>query len=378
MEKMLSSSLKIKLKGYRMNVEKCKNIIWIQTAFLGDIILTTGAIKLLKDHYPKLKQHLITTKIGSQALHGFNCIDQIHTFDKNKKFLSQLINLKKQFRKLNINSKNSRILQPHRSVRSRLMCLFLNIPTISYEESFLSMLTYMNVKRISTFHECQRIALLLEPLGIEREKILKAKPFLPQQDIYTSKFHKLLIRKNIKIGIAPGSKWETKRWPGEYFTKLIEKILFHKNIEVFLLGDPQERILVDTIVEKIEDKSLHSKISNLVGLTSLDDLRSIIPSLNLLICNDSSPLHYASAFNIPTVALFGATTVNMGFGPLSSQSFAMERHDIPCRPCNHHGPKRCPLKHFKCMKELKVLQVYEVCEKIIESQESDRNGIDIA
>jgi heptosyltransferase-2 len=72
----------------------------------------------------------------------------------------------------------------------------------------------------------------------------------------------------------------------------------------------------------------------------------------VIVTNDSSPLHLASAMGTPTVAIFGPTVPDFGFGPLAPSSVAVGHETLSCRPCHRHGPRRCPLGHFRCMREL--------------------------
>ncbi|HEX5831084.1 MAG TPA: glycosyltransferase family 9 protein, partial [Gemmatimonadaceae bacterium] len=85
-----------------------------------------------------------------------------------------------------------------------------------------------------------------------------------------------------------------------------------------------------------------------------------------LVTNDSAPQHLASAMATPTVALFGPTVPDFGFGPLAPRVAVAGVDALPCRPCDRHGPRRCPLGHWKCMQELAVdgvlRQVAEVAE----------------
>jgi heptosyltransferase-2 len=72
----------------------------------------------------------------------------------------------------------------------------------------------------------------------------------------------------------------------------------------------------------------------------------------LLVTNDSAPLHLASAMNTPTIAVFGPTVPEFGFGPLAEQSMVVGHTSLACRPCDRHGPQRCPLGHWRCMREI--------------------------
>jgi heptosyltransferase II len=70
------------------------------------------------------------------------------------------------------------------------------------------------------------------------------------------------------------------------------------------------------------------------------------------VTNDSSPLHLASAMNTPTLAVFGPTVPAFGFGPLADRSTVAQVEGLDCRPCDRHGPRRCPLGHWRCMREI--------------------------
>jgi heptosyltransferase-2 len=116
-----------------------------------------------------------------------------------------------------------------------------------------------------------------------------------------------------------------------------------------ILGSQDEQAAAAEMEEGLRDHA--PRVINLAGKTSLDDLRGLYPQLDLLVSNDSSPLHYASAFQVPTLAIFGATVPGLGFGPLAPRRMVAEV-ELACRPCSDHGPQECPLGHFKCMRTL--------------------------
>ena len=118
--------------------EPPSDLVWIQTAFLGDVILNTGAFDLASRRFPGVKQHVVTTAVGASVLEGLDCIASTVTFDKRK--IGFLAALKKVSRHLQENlSDSSRtvILQPHRSFRSSLLARFLGFPVATYFETNL-------------------------------------------------------------------------------------------------------------------------------------------------------------------------------------------------------------------------------------------------
>lgn len=347
-----------------VELDKIDAIIWFQTAFLGDMILSTGAFDLAKQKAPHIKQFLITTPLGKAALKDHQALTGTFAIRKKQfSFFAHAVKIRKSLKRLGLNSQNCLTIQLHRSTRSSIICKILGFRVISFAETSLSALASLKVKRVAVFHESVRNALPLECLGISRNDILNAHPSLsPQAD---SPSVKGLRQECFKIGIAPGSVWQTKMWPIDKFKALITKLLKHQKIQLIVLGSNKEAPLLKYIKQDTEADFNSGKILDLVGKTKLDDLRYIYPQLNLLISNDSSPIHYASAFHVPTIAIFGATVATMGFGPLAKGSIVIEKRELKCRPCSAHGPKKCPLKHFKCMQDIDVDEVYhKVLERI--------------
>lgn len=343
------------LKGYRL--DDVSDVVWIQTSFIGDIVLTTAAFSALREISPHIGQHVITTKAGAEVLTNHPCIDSLHVFSKREGALAPALKVRRAIHSLKLNKPVT--LQPHRSFRSSLLSKLIGYPTITYKETSGAYLASVNVPRVAVLHETDRISLLLEGLGIPREKFLGRRPLLPVRDLphVASAMHR-----NLKwIGVAPGSVWATKRWPSAKFATLCQLILNDKTYGVVLLGSKDEQGTTQFIYEECAKARPDGidRILNLAGQTNLQDLSGIYPRLTKLISNDSSPIHYASAFNTPTVAIFGATVPGMGFGPLADQSSIAEIQ-LNCRPCSDHGPKSCPLSHFRCMNDISVEQVIKM------------------
>lgn len=248
------------------------------------------------------------------------------------------------------------------------MAHYLGKRRIGYHESSLSFLHSDLVDRVSIFHETHRIALLLEPLGLDRKKILEIRPSLtPSTKVSKNEIFGRIARETRPlVAIAPGSVWGTKRWPVEKFAELATKLTALGNA-IVLIGDGKERLLTDELLTRIPVNTSEPGPINIAGLTDLNDLRWLYPKLSLAICNDSSPLHYASSFDIPTVAIFGATIPEMGFGPLASRHEVIQSQ-LECRPCSAHGPSTCPLGHFRCMRQIEVDDVFLACKKLLSSQ----------
>jgi heptosyltransferase-2 len=88
----------------------------------------------------------------------------------------------------------------------------------------------------------------------------------------------------------------------------------------------------------------------------------------IFVTNDSSPLHVAGARGTPTVALFGATVLNLGFGPLSEHRSRVVEAHLSCRPCGLHGGRKCPEGHFRCMSDISPASVIGAARELLEEK----------
>lgn len=347
------------------------DVVWLQTGFIGDIVLTTAAVRLLSQEKPDIRQHMITTQAGAEIFESVKAISRTFIFQKRSGFfnLGSFLKIRSSIKKIGLNRKTTLLFQVHRSPRSSLLSMMLGLKTATYLETPLRIHARWKVPRVAVFHETARIGMMLTSLGITREKILKAQPYLEKLPPDTqAPWSNWLAESGVGevIAIAPGSVWGTKRWPSSYFGELVQKILAsRKEARILLMGSSAEK----SVAQEIRDLNPNSakRIYDLVGVTTLKDLCLIFPQVKLLVANDSSPVHFASAFSIPTIALFGATIPEMGFGPTAPKSRSMGV-ELSCRPCSDHGPQTCPLVHFKCMKTLSVDSVFNACNATLSTK----------
>jgi heptosyltransferase-2 len=158
------------------------------------------------------------------------------------------------------------------------------------------------------------------------------------------------------VVLAPGSTWATKRWP--YFAELAR--ILADRFTVAIIGGEAEQDAARTIRNEAA-----VEICDATGSLSLLGSAALIGRAAVLVTNDSAPLHLASAMNTPTVAVFGPTVPAFGFGPLASRNAVAGLDSLACRPCHRHGPRRCPLGHWRCMRDLSANHVAELVEQII-------------
>jgi heptosyltransferase-2 len=164
------------------------------------------------------------------------------------------------------------------------------------------------------------------------------------------------------VALAPGSAWGTKAWP--FYPELAVKLACDFNVVV--VGGNADVELGDTIVAQLPPGRGVSAAGRLGILGSA----AIIGRAAAMVTNDSAPQHLASAMNTPTVSIFGPTVIDFGFGPLSTVSAVAGVDSLACRPCDHHGPHKCPLGHWRCMREVSSDEVHGLLTRILSQRAS--------
>jgi heptosyltransferase-2 len=160
-----------------------------------------------------------------------------------------------------------------------------------------------------------------------------------------------------RIYMAPGSVWATKRWSGRGYEE-VARALLTRGFEVILVGSPDERELCAAIAAHVPG------VQNQAGKTSLADLVSELARGTAMICNDSGAMHAAAAAGLPTVAVFGPTTLDLGFRPWNSRAVVVQKI-LSCRPCGKHGPQVCPIGTHECMQTLPAAEVLKALDQLL-------------
>jgi heptosyltransferase-2 len=194
---------------------------------------------------------------------------------------------------------------------------------------------------------------LLEPLGIFSSSTAP-RLFVTEQEVEEARL--LLMQYGIPrgatlVGINPGAAYgSAKCWLPERFSAVTKRLLEEKDLYVLYFGDQASTGLVKEIC-----KDLPVRVVNLSGLTSLRELASLISLCDVLLTNDSGPMHIADALGTPVVALFGSTD-EVVTGPYRNGK-VIHKH-VSCSPCFQ---RTCPID-FRCMKQI---EADEVCAEIL-------------
>jgi ADP-heptose:LPS heptosyltransferase/GT2 family glycosyltransferase len=179
------------------------------------------------------------------------------------------------------------------------------------------------------------------------------------------------------IAVHPGAGNVTKQWPTEHFSALIDLLIERNNVNVLLIGGPDEVEVANDIWENV----LHpTAVGSMAGKTSLVDLPRVLLNCALYIGNDSGPKHIAAAIGMPTIGVHSGVVDPVEWGPLGPRAIALRRN-MTCSPCYLAKAEDCP-RSLACLRFLEPNLVYEAAVMLlklpaptIEAKVADADGV---
>lgn len=324
-----------------------KKILVIQTAFIGDVILSTSLIASLKSSNPSFEIDVLVRKGNESLLQNNPAIKNIHVWDKSKNKFSSIFQTVKKIRKEEYNL----IINLQRFASSGIMTVLGGAKeTRGFSKNPLSFLFTKKYEHLidpaNPFHETKRNFSVVADLC---NGIIQPPALYPSEDDFKSIEQ---YKSTEYICLAPASIWFTKQLPIAKWIELIQS--YHAKFpthSINILGGKTDSDLGNKLIEAVKC----SKLFNLCGQLNFMQSAALMKNARMNYVNDSGPLHICSAINAPVTAFFCSTTPAFGFGPLSDQSVTIESTELlSCKPCGLHGYKSCPKGHFDCGNSIQI------------------------
>jgi heptosyltransferase II len=314
-------------------------LLLVQTAFLGDIVLTTPLLAAARARFPEAYLAFLGTPAGCALLTGLAGVDRFYSYDK-RGGESGWGGLKRKAAELAAGRFDTAI-SAHRSVRTAWLLREAGIARrIGFATTPLPWLYPERVSWDPRAHEVTRNLGLLAPLGGAPEGF---EPRLSMPALPPPGPELLGDEAGPRVGLCPGSVWPTKRWPAAGFARVGRALRERLGATVYLIGSAEDAEVAAAVAAELPGAR------NLAGRTGLRDWVRLLGAMDLIITNDSAPTHIAGGLGVAAVTLFGPTTPAQGFAPWGGPSAVVEREGLGCRPCGKHGARRCPEGHFHCM-----------------------------
>ncbi|MDK9699246.1 MAG: glycosyltransferase family 9 protein [bacterium] len=327
----------------------------IQTAFLGDVVLTLPLLEEIQSRWQGSELQFICRPEAASVIETAPGIIDVAVYDKRGKQagLSGWLTICNRIR----NFQPELVLCPHRSVRSVLLAGCSSArERIGYDRAVRVPGFTKRVKYRKDVHETARLLDLLTPLtnvlGVPRI------PNIHLTDADRARADAMIPAGSGKwVAIAPGAVWHTKKYPTDRYAR-VAALLSQQGYRIVTIGGPDDKQLCEQVASA-------GKGIACGGLLSPRESAAVLAKCAALLTNDSAPLHLGQAVGTPTIAIFGATVPGFGFGPQApfDEVIGIE---LSCRPCAIHGGNQCPMKHFRCMLNLAPEQVATIVDQTIQ------------
>ena len=339
------------------------SILVVRFSSIGDIVLTTPVLRALRKRWPAARVSFLTREKFAPLLKGNPYLDEILTLEEGAG-IRELYALCAQL----AGRKWSLLIDLHSSLRSRLVRR--RVPAdctvrIAKQRWKRSLLIYSRLDLFGPepLSMPQRYAAGLAPFGVRLDE-KPAEIFPDESD--SRKVEECLAAAGPEflqsplLAVAPGSAWPVKRWPAERFAAAAGELVRRNDMRVILLGASQDAAVCRTVAELLGKKLC----LDLAGKLDLLASAAAVARSKLLLTNDTGLMHIATAVGTPVVAVFGPTTRQLGYFPYKANAQVVETA-LWCRPCTHNGRKRCPLGHFRCMRDIGVERVVQAGEGVL-------------
>lgn len=321
-------------------------ILVIRFSSIGDIVLTTPVMRVLKKQLNGAEVHFLIKKQFASIVESNPYIDKVHTFAGN---LPQLVEELKQER-------FDCIIDLHKNFRSYRIRWALGVKTLSYRKLSIQkfLLTKFGINRMPGRHITQRCLDALLPLGVVDDG-LGLDYFIPEKDMVSAPQLPQAHQDGF-VAIVIGASYYTKKLPVHQLQKLCREI----KEPIILVGGKEDAVegeqiaSVDTV-----------RIFNACGKFNLHASADLLRKSQIVISHDTGMQYIACALQKKVLAVWGGTSPKLDVEPYygTQQKEALHQNfavpNLSCQPCSNFGTKTCPKGHFKCMEQQDVKQIAE-------------------
>jgi ADP-heptose:LPS heptosyltransferase len=307
----------------------------IRFSSIGDIVLTTPVIRMLKKQVEGAEIHYLTKKRFSGLLTHNPYIDKVHEFDGDlKKTILELKTIEFDY-----------VIDLHKNLRSARVKNSLGRVSFSFNKLNWKKWLYVRFKinKMPDIHIVERYLKTVDLFDIQNDNC--GLDFFPdpmlQEGLDIENSHK-----NGYVATVLGANHATKQIPENKMITWLNNL----GKPVVLIGGSDVSENAATLAAK-----LNVPVQNTCGKISLDDSALLIKNCRVVLTPDTGMMHIAAAYQKPIVSVWGNTTPELGMYPYMPQNselfYIAEVGNLSCRPCSKIGYEKCPKKHFNCMRQ---------------------------
>lgn len=334
-------------------------ILIIKFSSLGDIILSSAALKALREKFgPGYKISFLVGRESKEVLFHCPYIDELMVCDlkDRDRGLKGLLKIGRILRKKNFDM----VIDLQNNRKSHIIsALSFSSSRYGYDNRKFGFLLNQRIRDNQPLIEpVAHQFRILKMLGIEMDN--------PRLELWPTDQDRQYIdellksewltpaQKLVGINLSASSRWTSKNWPPESLARLCAE-LSQRQIRVVLTGTEKEQPQAGRLAGSLKN----AKLINACGKTNINQLACLIKRCAVFVSCDSAPLHVAASQNVPFVALFGPTDPRRHLPP--AERFELIRKDTGCAPCY-----KANCRNNKCMQSIKPEEVLGAVERLLE------------
>jgi len=334
-------------------------ILIIEVNWLGDVLFSTPCIKAIRNKFENAYIACMTVPRTKAMLEYNKRIDEIIIYDEKGKH-------KNLFGKIRLISELNRkkfdlAIILHRSFTRALITFLSGIgERVGYSTKGRGvLLTYPIEAPEENLHKVEYFLKIAESIGCETQDkdyeffITEKERKYIEKELAKNNIHK----DDFLVVINPGGNWEPKRWSEERFAELGDALIAGYGVKIVLSGAEND-------IEKTKriKNRMKGELTILAGRTSLKELGALLERANIVISNDSGPMHIAVAMKSNVIALFGPTSAALT-GPYGRGNYRVIQKDVECEiPCYN-----LECGDYRCMEAITVDDVLKVFSRLYSS-----------
>ncbi len=348
-----------------------RRILAIKLWGVGNIVMILPLLEAVKEKFPDAELHFLTLGGNADLLEGVTAVDRVHTLPERPAVRSMVALLTTWLR---LRRRFDVVLDFEQFARTSALLGYLigapqrvGLATPGQGRGILynARIPYRDDRHMSeTFADVARAigvrvpdappVLAVDPRGLAEAEALLSE--LPDQ------------RPRVVLHVGSGDNFPGRRWPGERFAALADRLVRERGAQVLFTGTERERPLIDACRQQMSQASVE-----VVGRLSLRGLVGLLSVTDLLVSNDTGPVHLASAVRCPVVALYGPNTPVL-YGPRGGPQRVLYR-GLPCSPClTNLNSKTSTCRLPECMRAIDEESVVAACSGLLD-EESGRGTL---
>ena len=336
-------------------------ILFIRIDRIGDMVLSTPALRALKEKYPGARLSVLASPVMAPLIESDPCVDHVIVWDRTKRWRGVIETIKSLRR-----SRFDLAVDPRLDYElNTALIAFASGAKVRAGYALYGRGIFFNLRAAppkERGHFVEEAFKVLKPLGIERAgrdpELFISGGAKAEASAFLKNYG--ADEKGFLAAVHPGGYYPSQRWFPERFAEVIRWLMDKHNARVLLIGSGQEWELIDDIADRASKGPDKKNIIKLIDF-KMDVLSALIRKCRIFIGNNSGPLHIAAALRIPSVSTMGPTDP-VRWRPLGPDQIVL-RGNAPCDSC-----RRGSRGTHECMKDITAAMVQAGAERLLNSQ----------